>query len=81
MLKTLLESMNPASSENMFVAHLYNQYTSQISDELKAKIKNGIPQEISSKDIDNTDVKCKPQIEGWLPSIANNPNPDSFYTV
>lgn len=73
--------MNPASTENMFVAHLYNQYTDQISNDLKAKIKNGIPQEISSKDIDNTDVKCKPQIEGWLPSIANNPSPDTLYTV
>jgi hypothetical protein len=53
-------------------------------------MKKGIPQEIVSKDINLAsteaatsvlEVKCRPDIQGWIKSIENNQNPDQFYTV
>jgi len=44
------------------VANFYNRYSSDISEDLKKQMQKGIPLEITSIDIDNQEVKCKPNL-------------------
>ena len=66
MLKNFEDSVTPSYSDNKFVSHFYNKFNSDIPEDLKKKMQRGVPQEMTSLDIDDTQVKCKPHIQGWI---------------
>lgn len=41
----------------------------------------GIPNEVMSLDIDNAQVACKPNIQGWIEAAQRNPAPDEYFVM
>jgi hypothetical protein len=51
-LKNYQAMLKPESQSNRFTASFYNEYTSEIPQDLKKKMISGIPHEITSLDND-----------------------------
>jgi len=42
---------------------------------------HGIPHEVSSTDMGDKPVTCKPHLQKWIEATSQNPNPDQLYVV
>ena len=80
-IKSVENQLKPDSVDNKFVAHFFNRYPADINPDIKQQIMHGIPHEITSSDMDDAKVQCKPDMRLWIETASKNTDSENLYVV